>query len=55
MGIKKIRYPSVFLLLYFSPNNPPASMKIGKKTIDQNKIMPMNCHTFILDRDPPYF
>jgi len=30
-------------------------MKIGKKMTDQNKIMPMNCHTFILGFDPPYY
>jgi hypothetical protein len=28
-------------------------MKIGKQMTDQNKITPINCHTFILDRDPP--
>jgi hypothetical protein len=51
--VSKKRYPS-FLLHYFNPSNPPTSMKIGKQMTDQNKITPINCHTFILIRDPPY-
>jgi hypothetical protein len=54
MGIC-LGYPSFILLHQFSPINPPASMKIGKKITDQNKIIPINCHTFILCRYPPYF